>query len=148
MTQRAGFPHSDIRGSKGARPSPRLIAACHVLHRFLVPRHPPDALRRLISATRRDNARTKRPGPYPACGIVKKDSRRFDLIRHHGTRYPKIPTTITPRPNLDRTYSPCQTAKQSRTPPLKGGYGTEHPGQNPGRSLSSREDFIQSKPAT
>ena len=28
----------------GARPSPRLFAACHVLHRLSVPRHPPDAL--------------------------------------------------------------------------------------------------------
>ena len=46
-----GFPHSEICGSKGARPSPQLIAACHVLHRLSVPRHPPDALRRLISAS-------------------------------------------------------------------------------------------------
>src|SRR5262245_23795606 len=41
---RGGLPHSDIRGSPGARPSPRLFAACHVLHRLSVPRHPPDAL--------------------------------------------------------------------------------------------------------
>ena len=46
--KRAGFPHSEIRGSKGARPSPRLFAACHVLHRLSVPRHPPNALKRLI----------------------------------------------------------------------------------------------------
>jgi hypothetical protein len=38
------LPHSEIRGSTGARPSPRLFAACHVLHRLSVPRHPPDAL--------------------------------------------------------------------------------------------------------
>ena len=41
---RGGFPHSDIRGSSIARISPRLIAACHVLHRLLAPRHPPNAL--------------------------------------------------------------------------------------------------------
>ena len=41
---RGGLPHSEIRGSTGARPSPRLFAACHVLHRLSVPRHPPDAL--------------------------------------------------------------------------------------------------------
>jgi len=41
---REGFPHSDIRGSKVARTSPRLLAACHVLHRLLAPRHPPNAL--------------------------------------------------------------------------------------------------------
>ena len=39
-----GFPHSEIPGSKPACGSPRLIAACHVLHRRLLPRHPPCAL--------------------------------------------------------------------------------------------------------
>jgi hypothetical protein len=40
----AGFPHSDIFGSTSARDSPKLFAACHVLHRLLAPRHPPRAL--------------------------------------------------------------------------------------------------------
>ena len=44
---RRGLPHSDICGSPGARPSPQLFAACHVLHRLSVPRHPPDALQTL-----------------------------------------------------------------------------------------------------
>jgi hypothetical protein len=44
---RDGFPHSDIPGSKRACHFPRLIAACHVLHRLLAPRHPPYALRSL-----------------------------------------------------------------------------------------------------
>ena len=39
-----GFPHSDICGSKDACSSPQLFAACHVLHRLEVPRHPPCAL--------------------------------------------------------------------------------------------------------
>ncbi len=39
-----GLPHSDIHGSKPARGSPWLFAACHVLHRLLMPRHPPNAL--------------------------------------------------------------------------------------------------------
>ena len=43
-TLRCGFPHSDISGSKPTRSSPELIAACHVLHRLSVPRHPPNAL--------------------------------------------------------------------------------------------------------
>jgi hypothetical protein len=41
---RDGFPHSEIPGSKPACGSPGLIAACHVLHRLLAPRHPPYAL--------------------------------------------------------------------------------------------------------
>src|SRR6201981_1606980 len=40
----SGFPHSEIPGSMPACGSPRLIAACHVLHRLLLPRHPPCAL--------------------------------------------------------------------------------------------------------
>ena len=39
-----GFPHSEIAGSKFAHNSPTLIAACHVLHRLYMPRHPPNAL--------------------------------------------------------------------------------------------------------
>ena len=42
-----GFPHSEICGSKCMCHSPQLIAACHVLHRRLVPRHSPCALSNL-----------------------------------------------------------------------------------------------------
>ena len=46
----AGFPHSEISGSKDICSSPKLFAAYHVFHRLLVPRHPPCAL---ISLTKR-----------------------------------------------------------------------------------------------
>jgi hypothetical protein len=39
--------HSEIHGSKLVRSSPWLIAAYHVLHRLLPPRHPPNALKSL-----------------------------------------------------------------------------------------------------
>ena len=58
------MPHSEIHGSKGARPSPRLFAACHVLHRLSVPRHPPNALTRLIrcaSAAHREQTPRMQP---------------------------------------------------------------------------------------
>ena len=38
------FPHSEISGSMGICPSPKLFAAYHVFHRLLVPRHSPCAL--------------------------------------------------------------------------------------------------------
>ena len=41
------FPYSEILGSKPACGSPGLFAACHVLHRLSVPRHPPCALHSL-----------------------------------------------------------------------------------------------------
>ena len=40
----AGFPHSEISGSTVICTSPKLIAAYHVLHRLLMPRHSPCAL--------------------------------------------------------------------------------------------------------
>ena len=42
--QSGGFPHSEIHGSKPIPGSPWLIAGYHVLHRLLLPRHPPNAL--------------------------------------------------------------------------------------------------------
>ena len=43
-----GFPHSEISGSLLICSSPKLIAAYHVLHRLLMPRHSPCALFSLI----------------------------------------------------------------------------------------------------
>src|SRR5512133_1029050 len=43
----AGFPHSDISGSPRACRSPKLFAACYVLHRLSAPRHPPSTLSNL-----------------------------------------------------------------------------------------------------
>src|SRR6056297_2630819 len=44
-----GLPHSEIHGSKLILSSPWLIAEYHVLHRLLLPRHPPNALLALDS---------------------------------------------------------------------------------------------------
>ena len=45
----AGFPHSEINGSKLISSSPSLFAGNRVLHRLLVPRHPLYALINLTS---------------------------------------------------------------------------------------------------
>ena len=44
-----GLPHSEIHGSRDICSSPWLIAACHVLHRLLMPRHSPCALSSLTN---------------------------------------------------------------------------------------------------
>jgi hypothetical protein len=54
-----GFPHSDIPGSKPVCGSPRLIAAYHVLHRLLLPRHPPCALSSLTIKFARSTGRLR-----------------------------------------------------------------------------------------
>src|SRR5579859_1974864 len=55
-----GLPHSEIPGSTIARISPGLFAACCVLHRLSVPRHPPDAL--FSSPSPRPTANPRRRG--------------------------------------------------------------------------------------
>ena len=61
----AGFPHSDIRGSQGICPSPRLFAACHVLRRLREPQASP--LRPFIlslSLQARDMRQCRPPVPH------------------------------------------------------------------------------------
>ena len=61
-----GLPHSEIHGSKGAHPSPRLFAACHVLHRLCMPRHPPNALKSLENHHEpENNNQTRSSSPTP-----------------------------------------------------------------------------------
>ena len=48
------FPHSDILGLSVVCTYPRLIAACHVLLRLLVPRHSPYALIYLTKSLHRE----------------------------------------------------------------------------------------------
>src|SRR5215217_790556 len=66
---KGGFPHSEITGSKGASASPVLIAACHVLHRLSTPRHPSEALQRLIVSQQNSCM------DYPGTGKMPPDPR-------------------------------------------------------------------------
>src|SRR6476659_2257944 len=66
-----GFP---IRTSPDQMPAcgfPRLIAACHVLHRFLLPRHPPCALSSLTIKFTRHTAASLPPFSYQLSAINK-----------------------------------------------------------------------------
>ena len=53
------MPHSEISGSKPVNDSPKLIAACHVLLRLPMPRHPPLALSSLSIKLDQTNIRTQ-----------------------------------------------------------------------------------------
>ena len=64
----AGFPHSEISGSTLICSYPKLIAACHVLHRLSTPRHPPTTL---TSLTRKTCARKDASSHYPD-SVVKE----------------------------------------------------------------------------
>jgi hypothetical protein len=90
-----GLPHSDIHGSKPARGSPWLFAACHVLHRLLVPRHPPNALIILRSSGQAPVSVSGHPSsmigrtrtPTPATRHQQRQPIHADLNPlRHGTR--------------------------------------------------------------
>ncbi len=58
-----GLPHSEIHGSKPILSSPWLIAEYHVLHRLLLPRHPPNALLALDLIQKKTGFRLPRAPP-------------------------------------------------------------------------------------
>ncbi len=58
-----GLPHSEIWGSMPIPGSPQLIAGYHVLHRLLLPRHPPNALLALDPIQRRTGNPTQASRP-------------------------------------------------------------------------------------
>src|ERR1051326_4844303 len=66
---RIGFPHSEIPGSKPACGSPGLIAACHVLLRLLLPRHPPCALSSLTTKFARHTNLSACPSLQISCSL-------------------------------------------------------------------------------
>ena len=72
-TLSGGLPHSEIPGSTIARISPGLFAACHVLHRLSVPRHPPDALVSRLSTAPSRNHHHAGPPRHPCLGTPGTD---------------------------------------------------------------------------
>ena len=113
-----GLPHSEIPGSTIARISPGLFAACRVLHRLSVPRHPPDAL------LSRSITRDARPADDPR--ITRTASRPPENRRAQG----QAP------PSLDRGATPPAAARMKtllRTAPRTGSHPT---GQQPHRTAS------------
>jgi hypothetical protein len=75
-----GFPHSEIPGSKPACGSPRLIAACHVLHRRLLPRHPPCALSSLTIKFTRHTAASPGAFSYQLSAISETTPRLVNFM--------------------------------------------------------------------
>jgi hypothetical protein len=99
------LPHSEIPGSKPARGSPGLVAACHVLRRLLAPRHPPGAL--------------PFPRPRPAATallprLAGPRARRREEC-HHPWRG-QSNNTHTPQAHL--TAGPCSTAERRLSIPM------------------------------
>jgi hypothetical protein len=129
-----GFPHSEIPGSKSARLSPGLIAACHVLHRLSAPRHPPDALLLLYPAPDTTAQRTppdrQKPGENPhAPWSGKHTHAKTSQPSHRGpARIPLAPaiarsgqggTRPRPSPGPAFPHDQCLTRNRPKTGPVE-----------------------------
>src|ERR1039457_1181379 len=78
----AGFPHSEIHGSKRVCRSPWLIAACRVLHRRSAPRHPPFTLSSLaIKYFRRESYKNIRVSKFANHSILLSKTGRPETRR-------------------------------------------------------------------
>ncbi len=99
---RKGLPHSEIPGSKPVCGSPRLIAACHVLHRFSAPRHPPSTLSSLtIKYLRRESFLSIYPTLLSKI-VITADQK---VPRSGGTSSSALPTGSPMLPSLDSPFS-------------------------------------------
>ena len=104
-----GFPHSEIRGSKPVRGSPRLIAAYHVLHRLSAPRHPPDTLMTL------DHSHHRCPPGALTCAWAGTGHRRSASSRDEAR---SSSSKLNPRPLLpNMSEAGCGQASRHRALP-------------------------------
>jgi hypothetical protein len=87
-----GFPHSDISGSKPIPGSPKLNAGYHVLHRLLLPRHPPNALFAL-DLIQKKQGRTEVPRLFLAPGFAIQASRSIEPTCQK-LYYPNVATAV------------------------------------------------------
>jgi hypothetical protein len=143
-----------MRGSTLARNSPRLIAACHVLHRLLAPRHPPDAL---LSRSRP----VPPPPPSPSPPTRRRRQRTTEPAPNHAhthARPPRLTTPTTAAAHDDDTQTPLtrtltHTRAASRAPcawPAGRRNNTPPPRPPPtmgARHYSTRSSFTMPKSA-
>ena len=121
---RGGLPHSEIPGSKLICSSPGLIAACHVLHRLLAPRHSPYTLSSLTirnsKLTLPDRLHTIERATVPcntACVVVGKNYRlqNIQLSKIRWGPSPQAPGSLAcgdpkaPRRSLAGSVTPARS---------------------------------------
>ena len=118
IPHRGGLPHSDTLGSKPARGSSRIFAACHVLHRLLVPRHPPDALLLLEqkSTMHRNNQHSPARQLAPPDPTVKPHPPSGSRSTQHLLLIPDHCSTSTrgPRPNRTKGTGSDKHSRRTR----------------------------------
>ena len=124
IPHRGGLPHSDTWGSKLARSSPQIFAACHVLHRLLVPRHPPNALLILINSRQVSDASCQKTTRTQTPNNPGKAGSRQTPPKPRHAQEPSTPKTqAQPSPSHSKathsahTSTPLNTAKNQHMGP-------------------------------
>ena len=129
------MPHSEIHGSKLVCNSPWLIAAYHVLHRLLVPRHPPYALSNLTKNSRRNLSFRKNHNILFSCQRTSFDmpdnsvehSTLFYLSKPEAPTRPRLLLNIWRRPGSNRRPIACKAiALPTELRPLNLDRSTHH----------------------
>ena len=137
-----GLPHSEIPGSKPIPGSPELIAGYHVLHRLLLPRHPPNALLALDPTRRGTGHGPPTPQgqevvhPTPAAppqGGEPRQRHRLVVLDLEQT-HPRAPPGCPWPPPHARAAQMASDALSSRCPSSNGSDGTAPHGHGPMRS--------------
>ena len=103
-----GSPIRTPSDQRSVGSSPRLIAASHVLHRLLVPRHPPCALNNLPTqqpSTQQTNNTNRPPTPHPPAPHQGGADQDMELGGHRLTRCsrPLCSSQTTTRHHPDTT---------------------------------------------
>jgi hypothetical protein len=128
---------SPIRKSSDQRSvdsSPRLIAASYVLHRLLVPRHPPCALNNLAT----QKHRTPTPGRKRACGPTRTLLIRVFKMLASTVQFSTYDQTPPTRPRRTQQHSRRSTPQGSWWYEEQGGPARQRPPGTfvPGPALS------------
>jgi hypothetical protein len=152
-----GLPHSETPGSPIARISPGLFAACRVLPRLSVPRHPPDALLFALPGPggqpetawlgTRYRRRAQRPAPAPGPEPGPRDQRRTSARPPSSCDEVHVSMKTPPDPQATRmpqTRPPPEGPPRSLTLPLHA--RKQHPG--PGRPAAPDPNLGPRQPDT
>ncbi len=130
-----GFPIRKSSDLSSVDSSPRLIAASYVLHRLLVPRHPPNALQHLQNKDARVHCAVLKqhthsnPNPTPAEATkprgMNRRSERIVFFAWKERLFFQDPTVCRLHPTLiitktPRTIGPCQRSTHELRSPTFG----------------------------
>ena len=121
----AGFPHSEISGSKPVCGSPKLIAAYHVLRRLSAPRHPPCTLCSLTKLA--GSSEELRSSSFSANPIASSPIQLSKIVDHwdprsrpplHSGSPPRMPAIRPQGPLVELIgFEPTASALQGRRSP-------------------------------